>query len=178
MLDWLKETLGDHYSEDIDRKVSAEIGKGFVSRTDFNDLNGKLKDANATIKTFTEMDVDGVKRAATEWEQKYNALQADMQQKEYGYAAQSAAAGLKFSSESAKKAFIAELAGKKLPVQDGALLGFDDFVKGYKERDAAAFAGDAPPPRVASSTPGAQQQPGDDKKAQANSALRSLFGKE
>lgn len=33
MLDWLKEILGDNYSEEIDKKVSAKIGENFVSRT-------------------------------------------------------------------------------------------------------------------------------------------------
>ena len=28
MLEWLKTILGDHYTEDIDKQISAEIGKG------------------------------------------------------------------------------------------------------------------------------------------------------
>ena len=36
MLEWLKTILGDHYTEDIDKQISAEIGKGFVARADFN----------------------------------------------------------------------------------------------------------------------------------------------
>lgn len=35
MLEWLKTILGDMYTEDIDKKVSAEIGKNFVSKADF-----------------------------------------------------------------------------------------------------------------------------------------------
>ena len=36
MLEWLKEILGTHYTEEIDKKVSAEIGRGFVAKADFN----------------------------------------------------------------------------------------------------------------------------------------------
>ena len=32
-----------HYTEDIDKQISAEIGKGFVARADFNSKNDELK---------------------------------------------------------------------------------------------------------------------------------------
>lgn len=50
MLDWLKTILGDAYTEDIDSKVSAEIGKNFVSKADFNTTNEAKKTAEATLK--------------------------------------------------------------------------------------------------------------------------------
>ena len=122
-------------------------------------LRGQLADANKKLEGYDPA-----------WQQKATAaLQA-------GYAAQNAAAGLKFSSESAKKAFLADLSAKKLPVQDGALLGFDDFVKSYKESDPAAFAPDVKPPRFAAGTPGSPAQPTG--REQANAAIRAVFGKE
>ena len=39
-LEWLKTILGDMYTPEIDTAVSQEIGKGFVSRTDFNTTSG------------------------------------------------------------------------------------------------------------------------------------------
>ena len=39
-LEWLKTILGDKYTPEIDTAVSQEIGKGFVSRTDFNATSG------------------------------------------------------------------------------------------------------------------------------------------
>lgn len=50
MLDWLKTILGDSYNDDIDKKVSAEIGKDFVARTDFNTLNETKKTLETTVK--------------------------------------------------------------------------------------------------------------------------------
>ena len=68
MLEWLKTILGDSYTEEIDKKVSAEIGKGFVSRTDFNAKNeelktaqGQLLDAKKTIEGFEAMDIEGIR---------------------------------------------------------------------------------------------------------------------
>lgn len=43
MLAWLKVILGEQYTDDIDKKVSEEIGKGFVARGDFNTLNDTKK---------------------------------------------------------------------------------------------------------------------------------------
>lgn len=47
MLEWLKEILGDGYSEDVDKKVSAEIGKRFVSKGDFDAKNTEVIAENA-----------------------------------------------------------------------------------------------------------------------------------
>ena len=92
-----------------------------------------------------------------------------------GYAAQSAAAGLHFTSASAKKAFMADLAAKKLPLQGDSLLGFDDFVKTYRENDPGAFAADTKPARIVASatgTPAAATS-----REEANAAIRAAFGK-
>ena len=80
-----------------------------------------------------------------EWKTKATQAQQQAEQQiaelKASHAAASAAAGLKFSSESAKKAFLADLTAKKLTLQDdGTLLGFDDFVKSYKQADPGAFA--------------------------------------
>lgn len=50
MLDWLKGILGDKYSDEIDTKVSAEIGKNFVSKSDFNQVNEAKKKAESDLK--------------------------------------------------------------------------------------------------------------------------------
>lgn len=50
MLDWLKTILGETYTEEMDKKVSEEIGKNFVSRSDFNTLNAEKKTLADTIK--------------------------------------------------------------------------------------------------------------------------------
>jgi hypothetical protein len=50
MLEFLKTILGDAYTEDIDSKISAEIGKNFVSRTDFNAANEAKKTLDVQIK--------------------------------------------------------------------------------------------------------------------------------
>ena len=77
MLEWLKEILGDSYTEEIDKKVSAEIGKAFVAKVDFDakntenkTLKGQLTEANKKIQTFESMDIEAVRREAADWKQK------------------------------------------------------------------------------------------------------------
>lgn len=62
MLEWLKTILGDAYTDDIDKKVSDEIGKGFVSRADFNAANeakktleGQIAERDKQIKSFEKL---------------------------------------------------------------------------------------------------------------------------
>lgn len=91
------------------------------------------------------------------------------------YAATRAAADLTFTSESAKRQFLADLADKKLPVQDdGTMLGYDDYVASYKKTDPGAFAPDGGLPRVSGSATGTPATP--TAKDQANAALRAAFG--
>lgn len=58
MLEWLKAILGDTYTEDIDKKVSDEIGRQFVSRTDFNTLNETKKTLEGTVETLRTQNGD------------------------------------------------------------------------------------------------------------------------
>lgn len=50
MLDWLKTILGDAYTEEIEKKISEEVGKNFVSRADFNTQGTEKKALSDTVK--------------------------------------------------------------------------------------------------------------------------------
>ena len=50
MLEWLKNILGEAYTDEVDVKVSAEIGKNFVSKADFNQVNTAKKKAEDDVK--------------------------------------------------------------------------------------------------------------------------------
>lgn len=156
---------------------SAEIGKHKkameAAETERDTLKTQLDEANQTIKGFEGLDVEGIKAKADEWEKKYGedtqALRDQLAAKEYEYSVSGAVSGLKFSSESARKAFVADLTAKKLPVQDGKLLGMEDFVKAYKETDPNAFDSGEPAPHVVGKTGGGST--GD-----PSSALRAAMG--
>lgn len=50
MLSWLKDILGDNYTEDIEKKISQEIGKNFVAKADFNAKNDAVKNLEAQVR--------------------------------------------------------------------------------------------------------------------------------
>lgn len=50
-LEWLKTILGDGYTEDIESKIAQEIGKGFVSKVDFNAVKTQQKKLEDDLKT-------------------------------------------------------------------------------------------------------------------------------
>lgn len=50
-LEWLKTILDDGYTEDIESKIAQEIGKGFVSKADFNAVKTQQKKLEDDLKT-------------------------------------------------------------------------------------------------------------------------------
>ena len=120
---------------DLKQQVATLTTERDAARSQLADANKKLEGYDPEWK---QKAADAEQKAAAQ----VSALKAD-------YAAENAAAGLKFSSVSAKKAFLADLKAKGLTLQDdGKLLGFDDFVKEYKGDDPDAFAPDKPAPTV------------------------------
>lgn len=53
-LQWLKDILGESYTEELDGKVCTALGERFVSREDFNTKTGKLREAEAQVTQLTQ----------------------------------------------------------------------------------------------------------------------------
>ncbi len=72
MFDWLKAILGESYTEEIDKKVAAEIGKSFVPRTNFNAVNeakkafeGQIADRDKQLEKLKKVDAEGLQAEIT-----------------------------------------------------------------------------------------------------------------
>ena len=111
-------------------------------------LQDQLTAANNQIKEFESMDIDKIKESAAAWQEKYTASEKAWQEKlaglKYEAAAKDAIADIKFSSNSAKRAFLSDLKAKNLPFENDKLTGFSDFLNSYKEADPDAFAAEEP----------------------------------
>lgn len=163
--------------------IMAENGKDIEAKnntitaltTERDGLKGQLQTANDEIKSYKDMDIDGIKAKAGEWETKYNtdtkALQDQLDAANYGFAVKEATSSLKFSSKAAREAFIAALTAKKLPLQEGKLLGMEDFVKTYQADDPDAFMAEDD-----DHTPIATRGGGGGNTLGASAALRAAFG--
>lgn len=150
--------------------IMAENGRDVQAVTAQRDgLQAMLDTANQKLEGY---DPEWKTKSETAAQQ----AQAKVEALERGYAAERAVSGLKFSSESAKRAFLADLAEKKLPLQNGKLLGFDDHLKQYKETDPGAFAAEGGVPRIVADTSSSQAKLTGNEAA--NAAFRAAFGKE
>ena len=121
------------------KAIEAKYNTDIAQRdTDLATLQEKLKNAGADANKLSNLQTD-----FDTLQQTYNNAKADYEkqlaQQAYDFAIRENVANLKFSSNSAKKAFISDITAKNLSMENGKILGFDDFVNAYKEQDAGAF---------------------------------------
>ena len=184
-MEFLKDLFGDNpltydqFAQKVGEKdwklVNLSSG-GYVGKEKFDalaiekkNLESQLNEANSKLEGYDpewKAKADLAKKKADE---EIDALKRD-------YAVREQVSALRFSSESAKRAFLAEVKAKALPVQDGKVLGLDDFVKQYREADPGAFLSEEKPPKYSGPTPGVvSAATGKDK---ANAAIRELLSRQ
>ena len=142
-LDWLKEIIGDGYTEEMDASVCKALGERLVSRADFNTKNEELKTANTTItalqaaaKQYEGVDVAGLRQqiedTRTEYEGKLSALKKNS-------AIDLALTARKVRDPRAARAMLDM--DKVTMGEDGALSGLDDQLEALQKDDSWLFAG-------------------------------------
>ncbi len=53
-LEWLKDLIGEGYTEELDAKVCQAVGERFVARVDFNTKNRRVAELEAQVRTLEE----------------------------------------------------------------------------------------------------------------------------
>lgn len=165
------EKIMDEHGRDMETQKNAIT----TLTTERDGLRAQLDTATTEIKSYQDLDIDGIKAKAIEWEGKHKtdteALQKQLDDERYGHVVEKATHDIAFTSEGARKSFLADLTAKKLPLQDGKLLGMDDFVKSYQTSDPGAFQvdDDKTPVATKGGTSGGTL-------FGAGSALRAAFG--
>lgn len=111
--------------------------------TEKDGLSQQLKDANDKIQGFADVDVDKLKQEIADWQTKYNTdtenLKNEISKKDYDFKLNDVVKDLQFSSNGAKKAFMEDLKAKELKFDNDKLIGYNEFLKSYKENDPDAF---------------------------------------
>lgn len=102
----------------------------------------KAETAEATLKGFEGKDLNAMQKEIEDWKEKatkaeseYNAKMAEHEKQEL---LKEAFADIEFTSESAKKAIMAQIA-ESVSVKNGKLIGFNDLLEDAKKNDASAF---------------------------------------
>lgn len=156
----LEKEVIDKILDENSSDIGKEIGKTNTAKADLATAKGELQTVRNELDELKKSNGDAasLQKQLEELQAKYDTdtgtLQKQITDRDYTDAISKAIAaandgkGLKFSSKSAQAAFVAALREKGLELKDGALTGFDDFVKAQKEADPEAFASDTPTPKI------------------------------
>ena len=135
--------------------VMAENGKDLKKLQKENDnlsadrdtWKEKAETAETTLKGFEGVDLETMQKELSDWKQKATeaekSAQAQLYERDFADALKTEFEGIKFSSEAAKRAIMAEVKEAGLKLKDGKILGLNDLIGQMKEKDASAFVDDA-----------------------------------
>ena len=125
----------------------ADLSEGnYVSRekyttlqTESNTYKTQLADANKEIKSYKDMDIDGIKKRADDWERKYNddtaALNKKLDDQKKSFAAERYLDGQKIKSPLAKKSILADFLAQDMKFRDdGTFEGAEEYMKKVREQ--------------------------------------------
>ena len=131
-----KAFAGDFLSE---LEVNKKLSKAENDRDSWKD---RAETAEETLKGFEGKDFDTITRERDEWKKKaedaekeYFAKEAEREKQEL---LKEAFAEIEFTSESAKKAIMAQIS-ENVSVKNGKLIGFNDLLEDARKNDASAF---------------------------------------
>ncbi len=173
-MEFLKEVLGEELYSQAKEKFDAynkehkdkpmklvNLSEGnYVSKEKFNDketevstLKTQIEDANKEIQSYKDMDIESIKKSATDWEDKYNKLvesQEEAKKKSIRNERTNAFFNdVKFASESAKAGVIAQFNEKdfKYDEQTGKFQGANEWLEELKKNDVGAFQSEVANPK-------------------------------
>ena len=133
--------------------------------TDLSSLQEQLKAAGTDTAKLEEL-TNSMSALQSKYDADVQALQGKLSAQAYEFAVRDYAAKQKFSSNAAKRDFIASMIGKNLPMENGSIMGADDFAKMYAKENDDAFVKEQPKPTPDPQKPQfAGHTPGDKKEA-------------
>lgn len=142
LTDEQKTSIESKLTPDVISTVEAEKKVGKVQK-ELDATKEKLTSTEEALKEFDGVDADGLKKKIADLEEankkKDEEYKAEIEKRDYSEAIEKLTKDIQFSSKSAKKQFIAELMENPLQVRDGAVLGFEDYLKTVKENDPDSF---------------------------------------
>lgn len=111
--------------------------------TDRDTWKEKAETAEEALKGFEGIDPAQVQAQLAEYKKKAEDAEKDRDQKlherDFADALKAELDGVKFTSEAARKAVMADIKEAGLKLKDGKILGLNDLIAQMKEKDASAF---------------------------------------
>ena len=144
---------------------------GYVAKDKFDakvtELSGvkeQLTAANTTIQSYKDMDIDGIKKSAAEWQQKYEtdtkSLQEKLDAQATEFAARTYLGGFQYANELVKDAIYDKFMAKKFKrSEDGKFEGADAWMEEMKKSYPSSFTVPAPAGDPAGTPPSGSNDP-------------------
>ena len=137
-----KAELTKKVSENYVTKAEHEKKLG-RAETDRDAWKEKAETAENTLKGFEGVDLETMQRELSDWKKKAEDAEKNAQeqiyQRDFNDALKTELEGVKFSSDAAKRAIMAEIKESGRKLKDGRILGLNDLISQMKEKDASAF---------------------------------------
>lgn len=122
--------ITDAYSADIQAEKDAAAS-----------IQTQLDTANQTIQSYKDMDIDGIKKSAAEWQEKYEKSESERKAQAYSDQLDKFVQKQGMRNDIYAAHLKQQLADKQLKFDDsGVLLGGDDVVKALRDSCPDAFA--------------------------------------
>lgn len=152
MLEWLKPILGDSYNDEIDKRVSQEIGKNFVSKTDFNLKSEALKTAEKNLEEHDRQinelkdssgDAESLRQQIADLQKKNSdekkLYESELARVRLDNAVESALTAAGAKNNTAVKALLADFLKDAKPDDSGAVKGLSDEIEKLAKSEATSF---------------------------------------
>ena len=124
-------------------KSEAEVNKKLrAAETERDNWKTRAEAAEGTLKGFDGKSLEEITRERDDWKEKFEKAEKEynskLEAREKEELLKEAFAELEFTSESAKRAIMAQIS-EKVSVKNGKLIGFNDLLEDAKKNDSAAF---------------------------------------
>lgn len=146
--------LGIEVPADKKADLTKKVAENYVTKNEHEKKLGraeadrdtwkeKAETAENTLKGFEGVDLETMQRELSDWKKKAEDAeknaQAQIYERDFNDALKAELESVKFSSEAAKRAIMAEIKESGLKLKDGKILGLNDLISQMKEKDASAF---------------------------------------
>lgn len=143
-------------NEEQEQQLTAELDKTYKPAADYAKIEtelisvqGQLKIAGETLKSFEGLDVEKIQKATKDWEEKYNAdtakLQGELQQLQLESAADKFLSGYNFASDRVKNSIRADFLAKEFKLDGGEFTGGKEWMETLQKNEPSAFATEESP---------------------------------
>ena len=136
------------YEDDLAKKDTeiTTLNDTITTRNaDLDALKTQLQDAGSDAGKLEELN-SNFEALKAKYDADTAALQSKLSAQAYEFAVRDFAGKQKFSSAAARRDFERSMISKNLPMEEGAIMGADDYMKAYAKQNADAFVKPETPP--------------------------------